>query len=109
MLSDISEFLKDFNPKDIATDLALRAKQLRLSMNLTQAQLAKQSGVSLGSLKRFEGSGEISLQNLLLLAVALEAAEAFKNVFVPTATYKSVDEVLKLKKVNLRKRARKSK
>ena len=106
MLSDISEFLNDYNPTDIATKIAQRAKQMRLTMNITQQELANQSGVSLGSLKRFERSGEISLQNLLQLSVVLDATEAFKLIFAAKVIYKSVDDVLKLKKDISRKRAR---
>ncbi len=106
MLSDISEFLSEYNPKDLALKIALRARQMRLSMNKTQQQLADQSGVSLGSLKRFEHSGEISLQNLLKLAVALESTLAFKEIFKENQSYKSVDDVLKQKKDISRKRAR---
>ena len=106
MLSDISELLNDFDPNAIVSNIALRAKQFRLSRNVTQAALADHSGVSLGSLKRFERTGEISLHNLLRLAVALNASDAFKQLFTVTA-FKSVDEVLKIKKTEIRKRASK--
>jgi transcriptional regulator with XRE-family HTH domain len=46
--------------------------QKRLDKNPTQEGLAKRSGVSLGSLKRFESSGHISLESLLKLALVLE-------------------------------------
>ena len=40
-------------------------KQKRLSFNLTQEGLSNKSGVSLGSIKRFETTGQISLESLL--------------------------------------------
>ncbi|MEO0629001.1 MAG: helix-turn-helix transcriptional regulator, partial [Bacteroidota bacterium] len=46
----------------------------------TQADLARRSGVSLGSLKRFEQSGQISLDNLLKLARILGKLEEFDRV-----------------------------
>jgi transcriptional regulator with XRE-family HTH domain len=107
MLSDITVFLDDYNPKDIALEIAERAKQRRLQLNKTQKDLAIETGVSLGSLKRFERSGDVSLQNLLLLAVALDATETFKSVFVFGIEYTGINELLKIKKEVKRQRARK--
>ena len=106
MLTDKLEFLDDFNPDAIAKKIAFRAKQLRLSMNLTQSTLAQQSGVSLGSLKRFEHTGEISLKNILNLAVVLNATAEFKELFVKLNSFNTIDEVLKAKNNHLKKRAR---
>lgn len=106
MLSDISDLLNDFDPNALVKDIVRRARQLRLSRNITQSDLATKSGVSLGSLKRFERTGEISIHNLLRLAVALNATEAFKQLFAVTV-FASVDEVLKLKSTKTRKRASK--
>ncbi|MGN0348709.1 MAG: hypothetical protein ACI4DR_04150 [Roseburia sp.] len=39
---------------------------------LTQKELSAKAGVSLGSRKRFEQSGEISLRSFTKLAIALE-------------------------------------
>ena len=45
-------------------------------------KFAEISGVSLGSLKRFENTGEISLVSLLKLAIVLDCAEEFEQLFV---------------------------
>jgi len=63
--------------------LADRVKTCRLAAGFKQTTLAQRSGVSLGSLKRFEDSGEISLKNLLRLAMALGCIEDIKNLFEP--------------------------
>ena len=68
-------------PKDIRLDIAERFKRVRLDRNMSQAQLAERSGVSLGSLRRFESEGEISLKSLVLLAIALNRAQDFDAVF----------------------------
>ena len=62
-------------------DVAKRAKEKRLSQNLTQAGLAARSGVSLGSLKRFERNGDISFKSLVEIAVALGCADDFEKIF----------------------------
>jgi len=58
-------------------DLAARAKELRLAKGWRQVTLAERSGVSLASLRRFEESGLVSLQNLLKLAFALNRLDDF--------------------------------
>jgi transcriptional regulator with XRE-family HTH domain len=70
-------------PHEIAKELALRHKALRKQLNLSQAELAERSGVSLGSLKRFETTGQISLESLLKLAHLLNRLDDFKPVFQP--------------------------
>lgn len=69
------------SPTDIATDLAARAKALRLTRNLTQATLAERSGISLSSLKRFETQGAGSLDLVTRIAVALDAVGGLDAAF----------------------------
>ncbi len=68
-------------PHDIGKELAKRHKILRKLMKLSQKEMAERSGVSLGSLKRFETSGQISLESLLKLAHLLNRLEDFNFVF----------------------------
>lgn len=70
-------------PRDIQLDLAQRHKRLRKQLGLTQAELAERSGVSLGSLKRFETQGQISLESILKLAHILDRLSDFQEVFKP--------------------------
>ena len=58
-------------------EIAGKAKAKRKYMKLTQQQLADKSGVSLGSLKRFERTGEISLSSSLKLALVLDSLKDF--------------------------------
>ena len=53
------------------TELGQRLRAYRLSLNLTQAQLAEKSGVSLGAIKSFERCGSASLDTLLSLLKVL--------------------------------------
>lgn len=70
-------------PFDIRQELATRVKERRLFLNITQKTLAEKSGVSQGSIKRFESTGEISLSHLLSLALVLDELESFANLFAP--------------------------
>ncbi|MEM6316789.1 MAG: helix-turn-helix transcriptional regulator [Bacteroidota bacterium] len=68
-------------PKDILEETAQKHKKLRKQQNLSQAQLAERSGVSLGSIKRFEQTGKISLTALLKLAQILGRLKDFESLF----------------------------
>lgn len=82
-------------PKQILHMLAERLRQKRLAANLTQEGLAHRAGVSFGSLKRFEQSGQISLMSLAKLAIALEESRGFETLFLPTSALpQSLDELL---------------
>jgi len=59
-------------PQDIMAELRVKFKERGKSMGYTQTECATRSGVSFGSLKRFEKSGQISLDSLLKLAFVLE-------------------------------------
>jgi transcriptional regulator with XRE-family HTH domain len=81
------------NPSDILEDLALKHKTLRKQTGLTQSELAKRSGVSLGSIKRFELTGQISLVSLLKLAQILNRINDFELIFKPTENLKEIDKL----------------
>ncbi len=67
-------------PKKQLLNIRDRFKQRRLSLGYTQQTLAKMTGVSLGSVKRFESSGEISFKSLLKLSLLLECLDDFSSV-----------------------------
>ena len=73
----INLYQKTWN--EIDNDIANRMVKLRKRRKITQKALAAKSGVSLGSIKRFEQSGEISLQSLTKLAIALEVEYRYDN------------------------------
>ena len=67
-------------PSEIMETLKTKFKQRRKALGYTQPELASRSGVSLGSLKRFERFGQISLESLLKLALVLECFGEFGEV-----------------------------
>ena len=73
------DFLK--SPNDINMDIAKRVRMRRKEKNITQAKLSVYSCVSLGSVKRFERTGEISLSSLIKIAFALGAEDDFDQLF----------------------------
>lgn len=85
-----------FNPKtpnDIAKELVEKIKQHRKKLKISQAQLASKSGVSLGSIKRFESKYEISLNSFIKILIALNLEGDLENLFTQK-NYTSIDEVI---------------
>ena len=78
---------------EINIDIAKRMVLLRKRKKLTQKELSAKADVSLGSLKRFEQSGEISLQSFTKLAIALEVEEELASLF-SEVPFGSIEEVL---------------
>ncbi len=87
---------------EIMLDIAARAKERRLAENLTQEGLALRSSVSLGSIKRFEKTAQISLQSLLKIAWVLDDLDAFDELFKPRTRRKTLLEEYKPPKTRKR-------
>lgn len=80
-------------PSDSLQEIAKRHKVLRKQAGFSQSELAKRSGVSLGSLKRFETTGQISLESLLLLADVLNRLEDFDAILKPIENLKAIEKL----------------
>ena len=61
--------------------------------SLIAASMAGSAGVSLGSLKRFEQTGNISLDSLIKIAFVLNCQEDFESLFAKKG-YSSIQEVI---------------
>lgn len=84
-------------PEEIAANLSERLKELRLFKKWKRATLAKRSGVTEASLKRFEQTGKVSLENLLKLVFALGRLDEFDELLSPP-TAQSIGELEQLEK-----------
>jgi transcriptional regulator with XRE-family HTH domain len=94
-------------PGEMQKRVASRARDLRLELNLSQQSLSEKSGVSYGSLKKFEQTGQISLESLLKLAVILGCMDDFKELFALKSAEKALSLDDLLEKNEKRKRGRK--
>ena len=86
-------FLNQKTPNEIAKSLAEKIKKQRKKLKISQENLAQKSGVSLGSIKRFETKYEISLQSFIKIAIALNLDGDFESLFT-AKTYTSINEVI---------------
>ncbi len=80
-------------PLEISKKLARKHRTLRKQLSMSQEEMAERSGVSLGSLKRFENSGKISLDSLLKLMHLLGRLNEFDNFLL---VKENLDDVKKL-------------
>ncbi len=87
--------------QEVMQEIAARVKAIRLEQNLSQEGLSLRSGVSLGSLKRFERTGEISLKSLIEISVSLGVMEDFDKMFVKDT---NIESLFNKKEPKIRKR-----
>lgn len=93
MPSPIDILLNQHTPPDVLAGVAQRMRQRRKERGLSQQDLSRKSGVSLGSLKRFEREHQISLESLVKLAFALDCEDDFDELFSKRG-YTSIEEVI---------------
>lgn len=82
-----------YSPGDVSEAIAKRMVLRRKEKKITQVKLSKMANVSLGSIKRFEQTGEISLSSLIKLAFSLGMEKDFENLFTKKG-YASIQEVI---------------
>ena len=87
------DFLNFKTPNEIQLEIAKNVREKRKKLKLTQEEFAKKSGVSFGSIKRFENTGEISLFSLVKIALVLNCEDEFLNLF-KQKQYDSIEEII---------------
>ena len=80
--------------EEINLALAARVKKIRKRRRITQQELSRRSGVSYGSIKRFETTGNISLLSLTRIAMALDCMNEIKKLF-SEVPYGNLEEVIR--------------
>ena len=79
--------------EELDLKLAQRVRNIRKRRSISQEKLASMSGVSYGSDKRFESTGQISLLSLTKIAMALDVADELRNIF-SEVPYRDIQEVI---------------
>ena len=78
---DIGDFVNVTTKQSIKDDLVNRFKKRRAESGLSQKELSKRSGVSYGSVRRFESTGDISLSSLLKISDTIDCLEDFNYLY----------------------------
>lgn len=84
--------------EELDMKLAQRVRNIR-RRKISQEELSRMSGVSYGSVKRFEATGKISLLSLTKLAMALDMADELRELFTQVP-YRNIQEVIDERKRN---------
>lgn len=85
--------------EELDMKLAQRVRNIRRRRKISQEELSRMSGVSYGSVKRFEATGKISLLSLTNLAMALDMADELRELFTQVP-YRNIQEVIDERKRN---------
>lgn len=86
-------YFKQKTPGEIDKIIAERIRNIRKRRKISQKRLSEKSGVSLGSVKRFETSGEISLISLTKIAIALDISSEMEELF-KEVPFLSIEEII---------------
>jgi len=79
-------------PVDLQKQLGEKAKALRLNKGYKRITLSKKSGVSPETIRNFEQTGKITLENFLKIAFALDESKKLQPLFdLPEIT--SIDDI----------------
>lgn len=80
-------------PASVMAELVLKTRKLRKDNGISQLELATKSGVSFGSIKRFEATGQISLEALLKIAYFFNRLDDFTPVFQTDTNLDAVEKL----------------
>lgn len=91
MLSNIDMIWE--TPEELDLILAQRIRKLRRRRKLSQQKLSENSGVPLGTVKRFESTGKVSLLAFTKLLFALGCDQELRNLLTQVP-YNDIQEVI---------------
>ncbi len=75
---------------ELQLQIAKNARQSRLVKGFTQSELSRKSHVSYSSIRKFEKTGEISLNSLLKIASTLDETKTFATLFPGAEFFKFI-------------------
>ena len=90
----MEQALLRLTPKEKQLQLADKIKKIRKSEKITQKRLAVLSGVTYSSIRRFEETGEISLNGFNKILFALNLYDVFDQL-LSKSIYKTLEDAIK--------------
>lgn len=76
-------FLTGVAPSELCRRLAIRVRKARTELHLSQEDFASACGISLSTYKRFESSGQTTLENFVRILTATGRVPALSALFPP--------------------------
>jgi len=68
---------------ELLDELVSRCRATRLRQNITQQEAAERSGIPLSSYRRFEQTGQLSMERFVAVLHALNQVEALEQFLAP--------------------------
>ncbi len=92
-------------PKEIEAEFAQRIRLARVSRNMTQPDLAERVGVSVGTIRNLERSGDCAFSTIIKVALALRLERGLDDLF--KVGVQSIEELMDMDRAkrSVRKRA----
>ncbi|MDQ6976469.1 MAG: helix-turn-helix transcriptional regulator [Mariprofundaceae bacterium] len=81
MISPINKIFSMDGPEEVRVRLGAKAKALRLFKGFKRVTLSDKCGVSPETIRNFEQSGKITLENFIRITYALEESSKLDNLF----------------------------
>lgn len=72
--------------KQIAKEIGRRAKNVRKSTGKTQKEFAEFSGIPLGTYSRFEQTGQLSLDEFIVVLQRLDRIDEIESILSPKSS-----------------------
>ena len=91
----------------VLSEIGERARQSRIGINLTQAELARNAGVSQRTIERFEAGNSVQLDKLVRILRALRLSTNLDQL-LPEASIRPIQLAGSREKVRRRSRKRRS-
>ena len=80
-------------PSDVTERLAKKLRAIRKRKKITQKQLASRSNVSYATLRKFEKTGQISLESFVKITMELGVVDEINDLF-SQPRYSSIEEAI---------------
>jgi transcriptional regulator with XRE-family HTH domain len=92
--------------QEIRTELGQRLREQRLTLGLSQGELAERAGISVSTVKLVEAHGRCTLENFIRTAMALGLADQLQALFV--LQVRSIEQMERAEQAQRRRAPRRS-
>lgn len=94
-------------PSEIVKKLCERLRLERLTLKMTQADVAERAGVSANTVSNLEAGRNVSFENMIRIAMVLGRSKELEGLFMPNLN--SIDDIVRYDEGKNRQRVKKNK
>ncbi|CAD7384581.1 helix-turn-helix transcriptional regulator [Xanthomonas arboricola] len=86
------------SPQEIGNELAQRIRLARVARRMTQPELAERAGVSVGTIRNLERTGDCAFSTIIKIAQVLRLERGFEDLF--KMGVQSIDELIQMNRAS---------